>query len=189
MRALLLSALVVMMPAVAGAAEETEPAVGGQLGYVRPTENDGFGELKWGADLKAIYAKYPDLKKNFPMGKVAGVLKQGQTAILETRLAFKGQPYYGRLYVDPKGLFRVTIELKIDEDPSAGMTVDKALDPLLGDLGNADEESGDARVWKGAATVVSVARTRQVGSSRLDISFHAKDRYRPESAGGSLGIE
>lgn len=183
---LLLSALCLAAPSVAAA---EDPPLGGPLGYVRPTENDGFGELKWGADLKTIYAKYPDLKKNFPMGKVAGILKSGQSAILETKLSFKGQPYYGRLYLDGKGLYRVTIEVKIDDDPSAGASAEKALDPLLGDLGNADEESGDTRIWKGAVTVVAVTRTRQVGSSRLDISFTAKEHYRPESAGGSLGIE
>jgi hypothetical protein len=181
--------LATLTPAVAHADEPV--AVEGQLAYVRPTEADGFDGLAWGADLKALYARFPALKKNYPAGKVAGILKKGGGAILETRLKFKGVEYPGKLYIDAKGLYRVAIEVKVDESAAGpgGGSIDKLLDPILGDLSTPDEETAETRLWKGSATVVSVTRTRGVGSSRLDIGFHAKAAYRPENAGGSLGIE
>lgn len=172
-------------PSPAAADENT--AVAGSLSNVRATENDGFGELKWGADLKAVYARYPELKKLYPQAKVAGLLKSGQTVVVETKLTFKGVAYPGKLALDADGLSRVTIEVKGEEDPS--VTVDKLLDPILGDLSVPDEETPDTRVWKGSATVVSVTKTREVGRFRLDLSFYPKGKYRPENAGGSLGIE
>ena len=171
------------------AGDAAEPAVGGPLGYVRPTEADGFGDVKWGADLKALHAKFPALKKLYPAGKVMQALKGGQTVILETKLPYKGRTYDGRLYLDDGGLFRATLELVVTEEPGTTVSIDKALDPVLGDLSTADEETPETRVWKGAATVVAVTKTQQVGSYRLNISFHAKAKYRPENAGGSLGIE
>lgn len=192
----LATALVFAAPALAptrACAEEPAPgepaAVTGTVAHVRATENDGFGELKWGSDLKAIYAAYPELKKFYPQGKVAGILKSGKTAVLETRLRFKGVPYDGKLVLDAQGLFRATIELKVVEDPEAPVTMEKALDPLLGDLSNPDEDTPDSRLWKGSGSVISVTKTRGVGSFRLDISFYAKGSYRPENTGGSLGID
>jgi len=188
-----LFASVVLLAALAPiAARADEPvAVEGQLAYARPTEADGFEGLAWGADLKTVYARFPTLKKTNPAGKVAGILKTGGGAILETRLKFKGVEYPGKLYIDAKGLYRVTIEVKVDEAAAnaGGGGIDKLLDPILGDLSAPDEETPETRLWKGSATVISVIRTLGVGSSRLDIGFHAKAAYRPEHAGTSLGIE
>lgn len=180
-----LGALSATLPSPAAADENT--AVAGSLANVRATENDGFGELKWGADLKAVYGRYPELKKLYPQAKVAGLLKAGQTVVVETKLTFKGVAYPGKLALDSGGLVRVTIEVKGEDDPS--VTMDKLLDPILGDLSAPDEETPDTRLWKGSATVISVTKTREVGRFRLDVSFFAKGKYRPESAGGSLGIE
>jgi hypothetical protein len=188
-----LSAVAVAGSLVLGAsvaAAEEPLAVQGHLGHIRATEADGFDGLPWGADLKAVYARWPELKKSYPPAKVGAILKKGGGAILETRLSFKGVTYPGKLYIDGKGLYRVTLELKFDDDGGmAGASIDKLLDPVLGDLSTPDEETAETRLWKGSATVVAVTRTRGVGSSRLDIGFHAKAAYRPENAGGSLGIE
>lgn len=162
-------------------------AVGGTLGSVRATENDGFGDLKWGADLKAVYGRYPELKKLYPQAKIAGLIKTGQQVVVETRVQFKGVAYPGKLVVDQDGLARVTIEVKVEEGAEA--VADKALDPILGDLSTPDDETPEMKIWKGSSTVVVVTRTREVGRVRLDIAFHAKNKYRAESAGGSLGIE
>jgi hypothetical protein len=112
-------------------------------------------------------------------------------AILETKLKFKGVAYPGKLYIDAEGLARVDHrgERSTNRRPPGGVTIDKLLDPILGDLSTPDEETPDTRLWKGSATVISVTKTREVGRFRLDLSFYPKAKYRPENAGGSLGIE
>lgn len=181
------AALALLTPGLAIAEESV--AVAGTLANVRASDNDGFEDLKWGSDLKTIYARYPELKKFYPQAKIVSILKAGRTAVLETKLKFKGVAYNGKLVLDAQGLFRATIEVKVVEDPETPVPMDKALDPLLGDLSAPDEESPDTRLWKGTGSVIAVSKNRGFGSYRLDISFYSKASYRPENAGGSLGIE
>ena len=155
---------------------------------VLATSQAGFGSLAWGADYQSVVRAHPELKKRYPSSVVQKTLRAGQVAVLDASVTFKGKKGPGRLYIDTQGgLSRVTVELTLPDEP--GQDLEKLLDPLTGDLPAPDEDLPDTRVWKGPETVVTVTRTRLVGQWRIDLSFHRRSTWRPDSAGGSLGID
>mgnify|MGYP007096657294 CR=1 FL=1 len=168
---------------LAAAAEQADTSVGQDA----PLSHPGFGALKWGAPIKAVYAVYPALKKTYRPAEVVKALRAGRGVVLSVPVMFRDQKFTARLRVDPDGLHRVDLTREISSAPGAP-TADKVLDPIIGTLPAPDEQP-NRKVWKGATTVLVLTTEALAASTRLELAFIDAAAYRPEEAGGSLTIE
>ncbi len=168
------------------AAEGDKPNV--EAGQDDPLRHPGFGALKWGAPLEAIFKVYPGLRGRTPVVKARKALKEGQVLILDQKVRFRGKDWPAHLYVDTDGLHRVVLDGEVPHTPEGRGDVDKFLDPLFGTLPAPDKTPDGHRVWKGAETVVTVGTSPLAGSDRVNITFDQASRHRPQDE-GSLDID
>ncbi len=184
-----LAALLLLLVANVASAQVPEASAAPVSAGLRAADNGGFGEVPWGTNIVGLHRAWPRLKKFYPVAKVKKSIANGDIVVLETKVSFKGKDYDARLFLDATGLFRVTLEFSAVEVPGQADTLDKLLDPIVGDLSTPDEDLPEHRIWRGAVSVVSATRTQHVGSFRVEVSFHRKDAFRSETSGGSLGID
>lgn len=156
-------------------------------GQDAPLDHPGFGALKWGAPIKAVYQVYPELKKRYRPAQVVKALRAGKVVVLSLPVLFKDQPFTARLHVEPEGLHRVDLTREIAFAPDAPKP-EQVLAPIVGNLPKPDVQP-KRQVWKGGKTVLVATTEPLATSTRIELAFINAERYRPEEAGGSLSID
>jgi hypothetical protein len=185
MRRVLVLTAALGLAAPAFAQDGDKPNV--EAGQDDPLRHPGFGALKWGAPLEAVFKVYPALRGRTPIAKARKALKEGQILILDQKVRFKGRDWPGHLYVDSDGLHRVVLDGEVAHGPEGKGDIDKYLDPLLGSLPAPEKTPDGNRIWKGAETVVTVGTSPLAGADRVTLTFDQASRHKSDD--GSVGLD